>query len=297
MSHMMDLLWERYRRDVAYAQRYVELVESAGGRAVNDHVAFRSLNVELPMQPAGVEATRQLFLALGYVQRGAYEFPDANLTAVHLEHDEPDMPRVFISQLEVDRLPKDVASLVRDAICKTRAAWEYPADVIAKVRSCKLSEGEARSAGERLAAYFTRPWCPPPRAIIPAVNEVSQYAAWTLLHGNAVNHFTASINNQNVADWDDIAATVAGLRAAGVPMKDSIEGEPGSKLRQSSTKASQGEFEVTEDDGQIGLIPWTYAYYELAEREYITQEDGTLALFNGFLGAQTKGLFEMTRMG
>ncbi len=296
LNHLYDNLWAKYRKEVPYADRYVELVEAAGGRAVNDHVALRSFNVDLPMQPSGIEAARRIFETLGYVECGQYDFPQTHLTAIHMEHDELDLPRVFISQLEVDRLPDDVARLIREATAIASNAWAYPDDVIHAVRGGMLSDDQAGIAGDGLAAFFRRPWNPPLRASIAQINEVSQYAAWTLLHGNAVNHFTASINGQNVAKWGDIEATVDGLREAGVPMKDAIEGAPGSKLRQSSTKAVQGEFEVTEADGRIGTMPWTYAYYELAQRGFVERADGTEALFSGFLGEQTTGLFNMTSM-
>ena len=78
-------------------------------------------------------------------------------------------------------------------------------------------------------------------------------------------------------------------------MKDTIEGQPGSRLRQSATHAAKGRFEVTDPDGSIGDIEWTYAYYELAERGLVTTPTGETHLFQGFLGPQTPGLFEMTK--
>jgi hypothetical protein len=56
------------------------------------------------------------------------------------------------------------------------------------------------------------------------VNKVSQFAAWTLLHGNSVNHFTAYINYQKVEGWDDIESTMKALEDAGIPIKPAIEG-------------------------------------------------------------------------
>jgi len=109
-----------------------------------------------------------------------------------------------------------------------------------------------------------------------------------------VNHFTAFINHQKVAAWPDIEATVKGLHDAGVPMKTEIEGEAGSKLRQSSTKAVLENCEVVEADGSKGTIEWSYAYYELAERNDI-EIDGKMAQFTGFLGEQATHLFEMTK--
>jgi len=76
-------------------------------------------------------------------------------------------------------------------------------------------------------------------------------------------------------------------------MKETIEGEKGSKLQQSSTQAVKEEVNVRGEDG-IEKIVWTYAYYELVERGYIT-ENGKQKLFSGFLGDQARHLFDMTQ--
>jgi hypothetical protein len=44
-------------------------------------------------------------------------------------------------------------------------------------------------------------------------------------------------------------------------------------------------------------IPWTYAYYELAERNFVELETGQKVLFDGFQGDLAQHLFEMTRKG
>ena len=77
-------------------------------------------------------------------------------------------------------------------------------------------------------------------------------------------------------------------------MKDRIEGERGSKLRQSSTQAVEEDCPVLEEDGSLGKLRWTYAYYELAERGTVPGPDGKLVLFDGFLGPQATHLFDMT---
>jgi hypothetical protein len=83
------------------------------------------------------------------------------------------------------------------------------------------------------------------------------------------------------------------LEAAGVPMKESVEGEKGSRLQQSSTQAIKEEVRVK---GELGIekIVWTYAYYELVQRGYV-EENGEKILFNGFLGEQAAHLFDMTQ--
>jgi hypothetical protein len=136
----------------------------------------------------------------------------------------------------------------------------------------------------------------PSLSVVEAVNEVSQYGAWVLIHGYGVNHFTGYINRQNAALYPDIESTAIGLAALGVPMKSTIEGSRGSGLRQTATHAVTEMVTVKDDTtGELIQIPWTYAYYEIAERNIIESEGGKKVLFEGFLDAQAKNLFEMTR--
>jgi hypothetical protein len=300
LAGLLDTLWTRYKTRVVYATQYQKMVEARGGKVLNDHIAFRTFNCATGKQPPGVEAIARIFTALGYARKDKYLFEDKHLTAWHYEHAKnPDNPKLFISQLEVDELLPPTATLIKE--CVSNARDFLSANNRENLRALEKGEDLAREAGagmiEDLALFFSRPWMPPKRSIIEPVNKESQYAAWTLLHGNAVNHFTAYINHQNVREWPDLEATVKALRAAGLPMKDELEGEKGSKLRQCSTKAADAECDVIEDSGSKGKMTWSYAYYELAERNKVPGPDGMPMLFQGFLGAQATNLFEMTKRG
>jgi hypothetical protein len=296
-QRLLDRLWTGYTERVAYARRYAELVAEKGGHVVNDHCAFRTFNCPTGEQPEGIEAIGTVLESLGYLRRDPYQFASKHLNSYHYQHpDNADFPKFFVTQLEVEELPEATADLIREAVEET------PDLLAGNPRSClaelkvhgELRESDADELVEHLVAFFSRPWAPPKRATVEAVNEASQFAAWTLLHGNSVNHFTAYINRQEVAAWPDIEATAAGLQAAGVPMKTSIEGAPGSKLRQTSTQAVDEACPVREEDGRAGTLTWSYAYYELAERGYIEQ-NGERVWFEGFLGEQATNLFEMTK--
>ena len=77
-------------------------------------------------------------------------------------------------------------------------------------------------------------------------------------------------------------------------MKETIEGEAGSRLRQTATAAVDVNIEV-ERDGTVVERPWSYAYFELAERGNVPGSGGRPTRFEGFLGPQATQLFEMTR--
>lgn len=292
---LLDRLWESYCDRVAYARHYRDLVIERGGRVVNDHIAFRTLNTMTGAQPPGIQAIARIFTPFGYVRAGEYLFEEKHLTAQHYAHPDPLLPKIFISQLEVAELPDECLPWIHRNVADARD--RLGAEHIEQLQAIHtLSTEQADELVDVLYRFITeRPWSPPRRSDVSALNEISQYAAWTLLHGNNVNHFTACINKQNLPEWPDIEATVAGLRQAGIPMKDAIEGEPGSKLRQTATYAVEEDVPVIDDEGRPATLRWTYAYYELAERGHVTDEQGRTTRFQGFLGPQAAQLFDMTR--
>lgn len=298
LDQLLGILWSQYKKRVSYAAKYQAMVEERGGKVQNDHIAFRTFNCDIGAQPSGVEGIARIFKALGYEQKDKYVFEDKKLNAWHFEHKtNTTNPKIFISQLEVDQLSPGVADMIKTSVAGAPDLLSSGDRELLKMLAgdSQVDQSVADNFAISLARFFVRPWNPPMRRVVETVDKESQYAAWTLLHGNSVNHFTAYINEQGVKEWPDIEATVAALRKAGLPMKDEFEGERGTKLRQSSTKAAMEDCEVTEGDGSKGKINWSYAYYELAERGYVPGPDGKATLFQAFLGAQATNLFEMTR--
>ncbi|MCY7353232.1 MAG: DUF1338 domain-containing protein [Cytophagaceae bacterium] len=295
-ERLLDRLWAGYCNRVPFARTYAELVRQKGGTVVNDHCAFRTFNTHTGQQTPGFTAIGHVLESLGYMKKDPYHFLSKHLNSFHYEHPSDRFPKFFVSQLEVHELPEETAQLINQAVADTPSLLAGgPEHSLAELKAKgELSEESGQQLVETLVGFFTRPWVPPLRSTVETVNKTSQFGAWTLLHGNSVNHFTAYINHQHVADWPDIEATIEGLKAAGVPMKPDIEGERGSKLRQSSTQAVTDRCAVREADGSPGELEWTYAYYELAERGYI-EVNGERQWFNGFLGEQATNLFEMTK--
>lgn len=288
---LFDRLWERYRQRVPYAAKFADLIEQAGGRFVNDHIAFRTIACQQPQ--TGIASIARLFEALGYVSAACYQFPDKFLSAIHFQHPNPGFPKLFISELQSWRL--SVAAQER---------------VLRSISPCFLPPGDAMlrdlvhvnhgSANEllRVATDWieTIPWCTPEEEDVLAVDKESQYAAWVLVHGNNVNHFTALINALNVPTMRDIDETVRVLREAEIPLKAEIEGVPGSKLRQTATEAVKVDVPILRN-GQRAVMPWSYAYFELAERnDILDPETGRKQRFEGFLGPQATQLFDMTKV-
>lgn len=293
LAQLFDRLWDAYRERVSYVRTYEEIVRSHGATFVNDHIAFRTLASQRPV--GGIVCLSRIFEALGYRAVGVYQFEDKHLGANHFQHPNPRFPKLFISELRTWELGPAAAKIL-----------QYASRQRPPVEEAVLSElhGWSGSSGPReeellqllLRQFQELPWPVPERRDVEAVNSVSQYAAWVLVHGYNVNHFTALVNSHGTESLNDLEKTLAALREAGVPVKSEIEGELGSKLRQSATEAVRIEVNMLEQ-GQPCRVPWSYAYFELAERNAVLDpETGKWVRFEGFLGAQATHLFEMTRL-
>ncbi|GAB1538029.1 DUF1338 domain-containing protein [Scytonema sp. NUACC21] len=293
---LWELLWQDYSTRVSYARIYAQMIQTAGGTVANDHIAFRSLRmtVDSPQGSVnlGIDYLEQLAQALGYEAVGEYSFPETHLYARHYRHpqqEELDLPKLFISELIVDELPKNTVQLIHQTVSGANL-FSFSALFDA------FGTNTERLAKE-LVKVFTIPWQPAKRSVIEEVSKVTQYGAWVLLHGYSVNHFTGYVNRQNTPTYPDIDTTAQGLANLGVPMKDKIEGDIACGLRQTATQAVAEVVSVLDDltDAEI-QIPWTYAYYEIAQRYMVEVEPGKQELFDAFLGQNAQQLFEMTRL-
>ena len=298
LARLFDALWDRYRSRVSYVQTYEQVIRKAGATFFNDHIAFRTFACQQPL--TGIASISRVFEALGYRAAGSYHFEDKQLSAIHFQHANPQFPKLFISELKVWELP----AAQREVIDRIVRSHRPPVSerLLVALQDLDSKNRDPRSPNldsllpDVVAQFHDLPWLLPRREDVVELNKVSQYAAWVLVHGYNVNHFTSLINSHGVASLDDIEKTIAALSAAGVPMKAEIEGERGSKLRQSATEAVKIDVQVS-DNGMPAAMPWTYAYFELAQRNLVSDPaTGKQVRFEGFLGPQATNLFEMTRV-
>jgi len=292
-ADLFDRLWDLYRSRVSYVQTYEQVVKNCGATFVNDHIAFRTFAAQRPL--TGIPSLSRIVEALGYQPAGVYQFDDKHLNAIHYQHPNFQFPKVFISELRTWELGS-----------AAKVIWKYTAQqrpaiddsVLWELADPSTVQGSRRDdLLQALVQQFVElPWPVPEKSDVESLNKVSQYAAWVLVHGYNVNHFTSLVNSHGVESLQDLDKTIEALKQAGVPMKSEIEGEPGSKLRQSATEAVMIDVAVQEG-GQRRKMPWSYAYFELAERNPVTDPvTGKKTRFEGFLGQQATNLFEMTRV-
>lgn len=292
-AELFDSLWETYRQRVSYVATYEQVIQGAKATFVNDHIAFRTFAVQQPL--TGIASVSRVFQALGYRAAGSYHFEDKQLSAIHFQHTNPQFPKLFISELKVWELPKEAREIINRSVRSHRS--NVSEEMLAALHNLDRDQSHAKNLlPEVIDQFHSLPWLLPRREDVVALNAVSQYAAWVLVHGYNVNHFTSLINSHGVPALDDIEKTIAALQKAGIPMKTEIEGERGSKLRQTATEAVKIDVDVL-DKGIPAKMPWTYAYFELAQRDAVFDpESGKQVRFEGFLGPQATNLFEMTRV-
>lgn len=292
---LLEKIREVYYTRVPHARIYSELVRRKNGKVIYDHLGFRTLNTHCGEQPEGIWAIRHIFDCLGYHAAGKYAISKKNLKAMHFEPEIAGLPKIYVSQLEVSQLPTWAQHLMPDVISDTPYLLsDAGIELLARLKQDGVLTMEAAEILQNeLSNYFRRPWNPPPKETVLKLNDVSHYAAWVLLHGNAPSHFAVLINTQEVAAWPNLETTCEALKKAGLPVKEKVEGKKDSLLQQSATYAVKEDVEVLGDDG-LEKIPWTYAYLELIRRGYI-EEDGQQQLYQGFIDNQERYLYNMTR--
>jgi len=292
--NLFDRLWEKYRSRVSYVNNYETLIQEAGASFFNDHIALRTFCSQNPL--AGISSISRIFEALGYRTADCYNFEDKHLNAIYFQHPQPTFPKVFISELRTWELKPSSKHIIHGALKTHRT--NLPESFLADLHHLETKSESSRESllDEAVEFFHELPWHLPEKSDLLELNLDSQYAAWVLVHGYNVNHFTSLINSHKVPALDDIEKTSRALLNSGVPMKKEIEGARGSKLRQTATEAVVIDVPVLEN-GNLTTMPWTYAYFELAQRD--TFKDlgtGKLLRYEGFLGPQATNLFDMTKI-
>lgn len=258
LDTVLEGLLSRYRAGVPDVEAVTGalLAEGAIGseeELEDDHLAFRTLGAP----HLGIAALERVFLALGYSRRERLEFPAKKLTALWYSPPEPRYPRVFISELKLGELSAE-------AVARVRAYTdEVGADPFAGL---DLTDGEA------ILARLQRPlWRRPTWADYERLRAESEYAAWALYHGHALNHFTLAVHGLPPG-LDSIEGINRFLVRRGFELNDAggaIKVSRDGKLLQSSTVAAR--LHARFDDGQGGFelrrIPG--GYVEFAERRVL----------------------------
>ncbi|KAH9322796.1 hypothetical protein KI387_017435 [Taxus chinensis] len=259
-----------------------------GGQLCYDHFAFRTFDVD----GCGISAMAQFFLDFGYVVRDELRFPKKHLRALwfsppeHLldckgEGVNGPLPRIFISELLVDKLSPE-------------------AQVIIKKYTDVSAHGNKYAALASVTGSLT--WPTPLFSDYQLLARESEYAAWTLVNGYALNHLTISVHRlkSDVRKIEKLNELIQSnkfkLNSEGSILKVSPDG----RLLQSSTVADSMVFHFAE--GTSESVP--ASYIEFAERlvspEYENLPDDKILECHrrdGFEVGNADKIFESTSAG
>ncbi|GAD04004.1 DUF1338 domain-containing protein [Agarivorans albus] len=253
-----ERLWQQYLAVTPSAESIHALL-GGGAPIVNDHIAVRTFN----LPNTGVEAFAKHLLAMGYVQGGTYHFANKHLDAAHFEHSDPTVPKVFISELQVESLSPQAQDIVQRLASQVNDELYQRPEVFFSGRPWQLSYSDYQ-----------------------ALLAESEYAAWLAAYGYRANHFTVSVNQ--LAGYQSLQAVNQKLLEAGFNLNTvggEIKGSPEVLLEQSSTMADQTEVVFSDSKHSIPSC-----FYEFALR--YAKADGEL--YSGFVEASADKIFSST---
>ncbi len=259
LQKLLDKMWLDYTQLNPAAKKIHDCFVQEGEKVLNDHVAYRTFN----HKKLGIQSLAQHFEKHGYEAKGEYTFTEKKLYAKHYEHPNKEFPKIFISELELEKVEPFIAEEVE------RLVQEVPASLI--------QSEEILVCG--------RPWKINHKTYLKLA-EVSEYASWVAAFGFRPNHFTVNINA--LKNFHEVKEVNLFIQSKGFDLNKSggeIKGTPAELLEQSSTMAKEVQVEFSE-----GSFPVPACYYEFAKRYKMP----TGELYQGFIAKSADKIFEST---
>jgi hypothetical protein len=273
---------------VPTAARYVSEMRARGEPIVFDHGALRTIDGETGALPAGHAAFLRFLAPLGYEVRGLYPLPALTMTGrAFVQVDLPEtVPQFFVSELHMDQLAQPAqAAAVKVFGASTdplgEAEW-LALNSIGRHGDCTIEEGTVILRGALRAFERQHP--------VPALDDYqallahSKEGAWIATEGNAFNHATTRV--------PDVQSHAEDLKAAGYPLKPSVEISRNGRVRQTAILADKVVRPFRLADGSETKIDVPGSFYEFISRD-VDPETGKLDLT--FDSGNATGIFAVTR--
>lgn len=274
-----------------------QLVRDNGGRFHNDHGAIRTAD----------PALRDLFVraaaVMGLQRERDYQFPAKKLRSFDLQVIGEDAAqfKIFVSQIDLDAFPAEIAALIRDDCAECRRAVDH-ARFIALIERAEKHGGLPPPAAEQFVQHLvhrlmTRNGPPLRRATLEAVARVSGEAASALALGPDFNHVTIDVR---AAGYSGIEAMAKAMQRHGFRLLPAIQGAAGTPLRQTATLAATMDTPVREANGSIGSAQTEKQFVEIIERGQavnvhggkLWRQNGRPLIFRNFLAANAEKIFD-----
>lgn len=259
LDQLLQKIWNDYCDLNPQAKKIYDLFTHEGETVINDHIAFRTFQ----HPKLGIQHIAKHFEKYGYKSSGEYFFKEKKLYALHFEHADITKPKIFISELELDKISPKLKSQVLQLI---------------ETLPQNFSEAESHFIAGR-------PWKLSHKQYLEMSQE-SEYAGWVAAHGFRTNHFTILVNS--LKKFTTLPQVNDFVTKHGYKLNASggvIKGTPQECLEQSSTMAEK--IKVSFSDGAFEIPS---CYYEFAKR-YPTSEG---KLYQGFVAQSADKIFEST---
>jgi hypothetical protein len=262
VKELFNQLWANYLEVTPSAKKiHAILGSSQQDDVINDHIALRTFNIE----KVSLEKLAAHLLALGYTEGGEYHFEAKKLYAKHFEHTDPTLPKVFISELLLEKCSPELQNIVRKLVDQIPESAVTADNFLYSGRHWTIDQ----------ASYET-------------LLAESEYAAWMSVWGYRANHFTVSVNALN--NYETLESVNQALKDAGFPLNTSggeIKGTPEVLLEQSSTLADEAPVQFSDGTRNIPSC-----FYEFARRYPMANGQ----LYGGFVAASADKIFESTNV-
>ncbi len=296
-TEVFKQLWSHYNKLVPYGATLLEAFANRGDEWIEDHVAYRTL----PGEFTGSHILQGVFEALGYSRKDDYHFESKQLNAFWLcppdvdGHTREASPKIFVSELIPQRFSSDFKNVIR------RLSAEVTSSPLKRIQSLRESvqlgshDAADQLIRECVALLTSMPaWSRPSLSDYEILKRESEYASWTMLYGNQINHFTVSAhllttfaNIHDLAVFLENDQKVAMNHSGGI-----VKGSPDLLLEQIATMAVQLDYQF-----QDGLEKVPYGFVEFAYRHPLPGKasDGRWhSYYQGFVTSNADKIFEST---
>ena len=160
---LIDKMWKMYTSYTPSANQISKLFNE---EITNDHIAFRTFNTE----HLSINKQAKFLEQYGYYHGGDYDFKVKKLKAIHLENDDANRPKIFLSELLCEEFSNELQNVVVEISEKTKDI--SPEELLLGGRKWNID----------LETYNT-------------LAKESEYASWLYIWGFCPNHFTISVNH------------------------------------------------------------------------------------------------------
>lgn len=290
-------LWKHYYGQVDYASMIEQYVKSKSDQWVEDHVAYRTL----PGQHTGMHILERLFSMLGYKREDDYDFAEKHLQAFWMSPNDTDgsseaaSPKIFISEIRAGEFGADFEKTILNITSEVQqSAIERLEAMYSQIDDPKIEDAFVQTAVSMLTEGPS--WSRPKWDVYQTLAKLSEYAAWTYLFGNQLNHFTVSVHlMKSLSDIVSLGESIE--KDLSIPMNKSggmVKGTADVKLEQIATMAAKVQYQF-----QDGVREVSYGFVEFAKRyplEGKSDDHQWSSYYQGFVAANANKIFESTDM-